>query len=783
MPDFLQTQADARARIADKKYLFFIICSILAFLLALYLRTSGLFRGLGETGYIFHPDEAKQILALFNFLNGDYVRYYGSLFYDGYPYGLNHLDEYLLRPILLFFTSEIPYRPDLYYLARLLRLTYSVVILCTVYQLVVRLTHNRASALLALLLIGVAPLSISVTHFATGDIGVDLFTALCLLFLLFYGERKHAYSWLLCCGISIGAAFSAKYNGLLIGMIPGMVIVGEFIRNRHLGPFVIHCCILVCGSIIGILIFTPNLFLDFKTTLINIAANFEFIKNYNVPAEVLAKPWFERAYLGILNNSRYIISSLGYVAVLTCIAGLFFFSSRLISYRRMPRTPFCSRSLYLFSLAIFPLLALLIALSGKFVVQPFHFSYLQIPLIIVSCVFIAQLMSSANTLLKSCGVFIALLLLLEFGQQSWKENFFWRLEDNGYHAENLPASIYDKEAFYSHRSDPIRSLLLEDSGTSVFRNHRVEAKGPDAFFWKTIELAPLPQVANPVGKDWIFLNGPTFPRNERTLVIHTGGIAKTIKRYLVLPADKTITGMGIQSGSHGAAASITLGGERLSIGLDAHQQKILAVTPREWRVSGSAENTVHVIPLTVSVPNSSLWVTIFTSEREKELFNLFGGGQNGRIDPPQPVPETLKDDYFGALSRISYLEYPLSWRVKPGESIPMWEVALQAGRYTLTCDIDGLQEESEIAIEFRDAKGGSSNSTQAFTLRKGIQRIEYSFSKTSAPYQIQFIIHNRKGIFHMMHFKLTPDYRRLSEDFELWRQKDLQPEWAARFGK
>lgn len=84
-----------------KQFLFVSLCSLI-FLLALYLRISGIFRGLGEQGSLFHPDEAKQILALFNFLNGDYVRYYGSLFYDGYPYGLNHLDEYLLRPFLFF---------------------------------------------------------------------------------------------------------------------------------------------------------------------------------------------------------------------------------------------------------------------------------------------------------------------------------------------------------------------------------------------------------------------------------------------------------------------------------------------------------------------------------------------------------------------------------------------------------------------------------------------------------------------------------------------------------
>jgi len=65
------------------KNTFFSLLAILLFVVAFYFRTSGLFRGLGARGYIFHPDEAKQILALFNFLSGEYVRYY-QLFPDGH---------------------------------------------------------------------------------------------------------------------------------------------------------------------------------------------------------------------------------------------------------------------------------------------------------------------------------------------------------------------------------------------------------------------------------------------------------------------------------------------------------------------------------------------------------------------------------------------------------------------------------------------------------------------------------------------------------------------------
>ncbi|MBU3984664.1 MAG: glycosyltransferase family 39 protein [Proteobacteria bacterium] len=157
---------------------------------------SGLFRGLGELGYIFHPDEPKQITALLNFLNGDYVHYYGSRFYDGYPYGLNHLDEYLLRPLLFFFGAETPNHYSLYYVGRLLRVIYGMVTMAIAYKLVYTLVKNKTAALLAMFLLAIAPLSITVSHFATGDIGVDLFTSMFVSDLCQYRIEGRENRWL-----------------------------------------------------------------------------------------------------------------------------------------------------------------------------------------------------------------------------------------------------------------------------------------------------------------------------------------------------------------------------------------------------------------------------------------------------------------------------------------------------------------------------------------------------------------------------------------------------------
>ena len=64
---------------------------------AFYLRISGVFRGV-EGNYRYHPDEPKQVQELSFYLEGRYLGYRGHWHYDGYPYGLNKVDEVILRP-------------------------------------------------------------------------------------------------------------------------------------------------------------------------------------------------------------------------------------------------------------------------------------------------------------------------------------------------------------------------------------------------------------------------------------------------------------------------------------------------------------------------------------------------------------------------------------------------------------------------------------------------------------------------------------------------------------
>jgi len=768
----------------DGKKIVLILTWIIIIGLALYLRMSGLFRDLG--GAIVHPDEPKQVMALFNFLNNNYVHYYGSRFYDGYPYGLNHLDEYLLRPLLFFFNTETPTQPALFYISRLLRVIYGMVIMAITYKLVYSFVQNKKAALLALFLLTLAPLSITVSHFATGDIGVDLFTALCFLFLLFYQDKDHKKSWLFAGGVAVGAAFSAKYNGLLLGMVPAMVLFFEFLLDKDIRSFATRCGLLITGLISGILLFTPNILLDFDTTLANIIINFNFIKNYNIPAEILHKSWLERALLGLKNNSFYIIASLGWVASLCSMAGLVMAGRQYLSCFQFPKKTNRLHSSLILAVALFPLLALLISLSGKYVVQPFHFSYLQLPVIVMTCFLLSALYASQSIFLRGSSLLVTCLIIFEFGSISWKENLFWRLEDNLFYEHNLPATIYTPEALTSQKSGNIRSLYLEPTGTSVFKNLKHHAKGPDSQFWHTLQVAPLPQIPNAVGSSWIFLNGPTFPRNDKMLFIHGQAHGTTLKKYLVLPAEASSPALGLRSGSYATEVFIDFGAATTTVKLEAHQQRTVLLEPKNWIISqGETTNqAVRIIPLKLSVPHDDIWLTLLTTQKEQELFTLFGGGQEASPSVPHKIPAELEPQYLSALNHVRYMEASPSWKVQAGESIPIWELILPAGRYIFTAEVEGLVDESLLTIELEDAKGGSyRQQLQTFAIKKGRQRMEYNFTKPFVPNQGRLVVSATKGDCLMQTFKLIPDYRKIASDFEIWRHTGIRPAWVSRFGE
>jgi hypothetical protein len=208
-----------------KSTLFYLAAGICLVIVIFYFRASGLFHGL-EDGIVFHPDTPKQIQTLDHYLEGSYVAYQNSLFYDGYPYGLNRVDEVLIRgvymvarPLHRLFGGggaylEFPEREALYYWARMLRVLYGMVSLALVSATLYMLTRHKAATLIGLGLCAISPLASTVTHSASGDIGIDLFLSFTLFFLAL-GVRRQQDRWVVAAGLAVGAAFAWKNQGAL----------------------------------------------------------------------------------------------------------------------------------------------------------------------------------------------------------------------------------------------------------------------------------------------------------------------------------------------------------------------------------------------------------------------------------------------------------------------------------------------------------------------------------------------------------------------------------------
>lgn len=790
---------------ANKKRLLFLL-TLLTGAVAFYLRTSGLFRGLGPGGSTFHPDEAKQVLALFNFLHGVYVRYYGSIFYDGYPYGLNHLDEYLLRP-LSFFLGALPLDQDaLFYFARMLRVAYGMATILMTSAIVFRLTVSKVASLAAMLLQAISPLAITVTHFATGDVGVDFFTATCLLCTLIYLEQPEKKFWLVASGFAVGAAFSAKYNGMLTGITPAVALFMLYIPGRQFRTFLLQCCLFAGGLFIGILVFTPNLLLDFSTSLKYIFANFEFIKNYNVPPEFLARPWIERALAGLRENSPKIITALGTALFAATLLRLFVTGTLLMRQEKInPRGSYLHGDIFILSITIFPIAALLIALSGKYIVQPFHFSSLQIPMIIALSTLITTgagyspwqshsttaagaryefLTKKEGTWLQVAGLLLLAYTLVEFGLISQKDNFFWRRDDTASYVYALPKSIYTRESIQTQRGGVIRSIFLEQDTNSVFRNLYTWATGPDAELWNIIRIAPLPQVPNPAQFNWVFLNGPTFPINERIFFLRGATYGTRMKKDLVLPAGQELPTFGVRCGSYPTSVTIQFGQNKVTVDLEAHQQKTISMQPGTWRTSTGLvpKQEVRIIPLIVSIPHNDASLTLLLTPEERNLFNLFGGGQEGPPTPPEKFPDEIEERLGAALSSIRYLEADFNRAVQASTLLPFWEILLPAGHYTGSFELRGLTDDTSINIFLEDANGkGPGRALQNFHLTRGKQVISYHFTKPFVPYQGRLVLQVLKGKCILLSGKIIPNRERLSRDFEHWRLTHTRPDWVSRY--
>jgi len=766
------------------------------FTIAILLRMNGLFRGL-TNNYAFHPDASKQVVALGNFLQGHYVWYVGSLFYDGYPLGLNHLDEIILRLFLsirVTFTTlispetQVLVQPDkvtLYYWAQSLRVVYGMVCLALLYQLTHQALNSRGAALSALSLAGIAPLAIVVSHSATGDIGVDLFALITFACLSAYAYHSSKI-WLFCAGVATGLAFSCKYQGALAGIAIGLFILLEFVSHRRILQAFASASLALTGGFIGVVAGTPAVFINWARTWKNIRDNFGFIQQYNVSPEFLTQPVGKRLLHSLAENTPDMISALGWTITLLAFTGLVFASREFHKALHTPERNAANlkKAILPLSLLAFPFLALFISTAGKPEVQPFHFSYLQ-PALIFGAAYALQNLWQQGFRYKIIAAILLITALTESACITQRESFFWGRGDNLHWSQHLVGETFKEPLSSTGTPGIVKTVYLESGGLAVFRNRAITVTAPNADFWNQVHIAPIPDVPFSLDQDWLFPNGPVFPRNDRYFKIQQD--LKTM-RHVVLYSSPTAIQFGLRSGSYPAQITLSYGGERRQITLTPHSQSMTTITPSRWRRSlGNREipNGCFLVPLEIQAQGGNAWVTLLMDEHETRIFNFYGGMvQERSLLKLSDIPTREQSD---ASLEMRYLEGESSDDLippeppTPGYRFPKEGFVLPCGPYLLEYVIQCQTPNTEIALKLDDF-----HSCQELTpfeathhLEAGYQVLTSRFTKAFAPYEVQLELKVLRGRCRLLNWSIRPDVAQIQNDLQNWAKGGNRPVWLS----
>jgi hypothetical protein len=755
----------------------YIIAGLLILIVGFTLRTAGLFRGLNDD-VLFHPDEAKQVSALFNYLNDRYVWYVGSLFYDGYPLFLDHVDEWILRPLFSLSaalheltglpTPDSPSREELFYWSRALRVFYGLLVVLMAGLAARLLGLSRRLSFLCAGLMAIAPLSITVTHSATGDVATDLFTACVILCTGWYARRKTVLP-LFMAAIAVGFAFAGKYQGMLsAGIIFGFLFLESLLAERRMGPLFRRLLLVLAGIMVSVLVAVPQFFIDAERTWRDMWGNFVFIKNYNVSAAFLKLPLWERISQSFSTNAPWILQALGWSMIVTALLACGLAAAVLLRAWR-ERTAPDRQVLFATAVAFFPFAALLLSLTGKPQVQAFHFSFLQLPLCLAAVWAISRLASSTRLLVRGLAVVVALWMVIELGAGARHETFFWRREELQVVAKAIYNELLDETKVPEKCPQTVRTMRLEQNSLPAFRNSGVKVPVKNGLFWNTIGIAPWPSVPLPGDHYWIFCNGPIFPRNDRMFHVPAG---ERTEKGLIFPYAPTSMTLAVQAGLWPSETVITLGGQKQVVRLASYENKELIFTPlkHRWLVSNSC-----FVACSAKSSVGDTWITILPERRDQEHYRLWNG--SGSL-PTQPIPEAI----IPHLNSARYLEgvNGVGQYLKDGKTITLSEnTPSAAGIYRLNCEVFLLSTNTVVELSVTNQLFGTSSIQYLSPTMPAAspQIITRTFSKTFLPYTVDLKIHCVTGQCMIGRWELKPETQEIITSLNQGISSRQKPAW------
>lgn len=769
-------------------------------LIGLWCRGAGLFRGLAA-GYTYHSDEPKQIWALDMFMHGKYTWQTNNRAWIGYAFFLNHVDRWLLRASEWARTKEYPGasgrppartddRLHLYYAARSLRVFYGMLVLLACYAAGRALGYSRGLALFLMLCLALAPLSVCVAHFATGDIGVNLFSGLVLL-LVCKSTRSFSPIRAGAVGLLVAFSFASKYNGILVIMVPGFAWLAAVALRRYSPRQAVSSLLIMAAAfVLGLFVAMPQLATEWTRTWRDILSYISYLSVHRTDEAILQLPFAARATASLRDNTAPLLSALGWTPALLGLVGLAFAATRLA--RKARRDPHCATHIVpSVAVFLFPLVAVLVSLAGKYSTQPFHLAFIQMPLLLAAGWTLRRLLGSRIPRRRFLVACLMLLMLSELAVKAATEHFFWKREDVRY-----LCSVFAKQVFLAPRCKDrtrtqndrtvIRHFRVENGNPTVFRNRAREISCKDGAFWNALGSVPLPTIPLEQEHHWLFMNGPTFPRNDRMFTVQPG---RTAQKHIVLYEKPGLLHIGIRTGFLPTTLRINMGGTEEKIQMESDDQKVLSIRPRRYRHTpacrpGSRE--LWLVPLTCTADLGSADVQIMRGNRDLAYFRAFGGDHGSFFMPSantivnkdaRKKLSTLRffesrEDFHCLLSEDGPSDYRL---LPPGTGIP-------AGVFSLQIEVATMTDTAELEIALVDERGISTalDAGARFRWAQGHGRASCGFAKTFAPYHCNLRLVCRVGRVRILRWRLALVTKQIVEDLTLGTS-GRWPKWLRPF--
>jgi hypothetical protein len=762
-------------------------------LLTLYLRSSGLFRGL-EREFVFHPDAPKQVLALNNFLN-DIDRWnMKHVTYDGYPYGLNQVDEWIIRPVLAvkyaivrmtnpgIHQFDVPTHRQLFYWARILRVLYGMCVFGLCLATARYFTRSRLAFLSVGLLMALSPLMTVVTHSATGDIGVDLFCMVTLFALCRYHDRPRLV-WIAIAGLCCGLGFACKFQGVLAAfMIASYLLLAmPTFSWRNMGRTVALGAMSLIFLVGGIFLGSPTLRETPKTTWRDMRGNMVYVKNDAATPEFLEKSFLGKITYGLTHNGPSVCEALGLGIVLLSVVALGVSLWRWWRSTRSENSILSERSkssLHIAALG-FALFAGLLSTALKPTIQPFHYSYLVPILCLAAGLVLDMLWQSRNRSVRWLGLVVLLCTVGDLAARSWRENYFWRRDDARGDAYAYPGDTFRKPAEYfgDHApEDELKRFELHDLGLPVFRNRPSVVWFPDAAFLKSIRILPVPTVTFPQTSRWIFMDGPIMPRNDRMFEVAGG---RTVKKDVVFYETPQPMTFGIRVGDTPSTVRISAGGVTKQVHVTPHRQTVFTIEPKRWVKSSSNGLDVNIVAVEAQSSMGFANISVMTSEQERQHFSFFGG-----VTRELPYIDSFGTNTLAAwVGRTRFVENHSEHRFIGGHKggVLSLDLHLPAGAYLLTCDVEGHLQKNKLSVAFADASGffDAFEARQVFDVKKGYNTLSIPFTKAFAPFSFKIPLVADPGSVSLIRWSVRPQPEIILKAITDVNAGEAGPEWLA----